>query len=143
MVLYPPGDAIHFQIPPGSSSSPISVFSNNTSKSGEVSHRRPYFKAFLNPGDVLFIPPLWLHSVAPLDNVSISVNVFFRNLQHGYAPGRDVYGNRDIQAYEKGRKDIQKILHAFDKIPRDMASVYLERLADEFKAEADHYRREH
>ena len=86
--------------------------------------------------DVLYIPPLWLHTALPIETVSIAVNVFFRDLESGYAAGRDVYGNRDMQAYEKGRKDIEKILKSFEKLPPQMAKFYLERLADEMKARA-------
>lgn len=74
-----------------------------------------------------------------MENVSISVNVFFRNLNSGYAPGRDIYGNRDLQAYEKGRKDIEKIIKSFDKLPSDTGKFYLERLADELKAKAQRH----
>lgn len=90
----------------------------------------------LKSGDVLFIPPLWLHTASPVDNVSISVNVFFRNIDAGYAPGRDIYGNRDVQAYEKGRRDIEKISKSFDKLPTVMGKFYLERLADELRERA-------
>ena len=90
----------------------------------------------LQPGEILYIPPLWLHTVFPLENASVSVNVFFRDLETGYAYGKDIYGNRDVQAYEKGRTDIQKIVNSFVKLPRDMASFYLERLADELKDKA-------
>lgn len=47
--------------------------------------------------------------------------------------GRDVYGNRDIQAYEKGRQDINKIRKAFDNLPRTVQDFYLQRLAAEFQ----------
>jgi tRNA wybutosine-synthesizing protein 4 len=67
----------------------------------------------------------------------VAVNVFFRNLAAGtYAAGRDVYGNRDLQAYEKGRRDVEKIVHSFDRLPRDIARFYLDRLADELKERA-------
>jgi len=90
----------------------------------------------LKPGDVLFIPPLWLHTAAPTEGISIAVNVFFRDLDKGYAAGRDVYGNRDLQAYETGRRDVGKILRAFQNLPADMAHFYLTRLASELKDEA-------
>jgi tRNA wybutosine-synthesizing protein 4 len=63
--------------------------------------------------------------------VSIAVNVFFRNLKSGYATGKDVYGNRDLQAYEKGRMDIAKVAKSFDKLPLETRGFYLERLAGE------------
>ena len=44
-----------------------------------------------------------------------------------------MYGNRDVQAYEKGRADLGKMVKSFDKLPRDMTGFYLERLADELK----------
>ncbi|KAI4108776.1 MAG: hypothetical protein L6R37_000774 [Teloschistes peruensis] len=132
VALYPPRDAIHFQIPPGSSSSPIDVFSDDPSRRGHVEHARPHFRAALNEGDVLYIPPLWLHSASPLENLSVSVNVFFRNLQTGYAAGRDVYGNRDLQAYENGRKSLDRIVHSFDNLPKQIRKIYLARLAHEF-----------
>ena len=68
--------------------------------------------------------------------MSIAVNVFFRNLKSGYAPGRDVYGNRDLQAYEKGRQDIKKITNALRDLPPAMSRFYLERLAGELKDNA-------
>lgn len=88
-------------------------------------------RAVLNAGDVLYIPPLWLHSASPLDNLSISINVFFRNLSSGYAAGRDVYGNRDLQMYENGRRNIEKIVKSMESLPRDIASTYLVRLGEE------------
>jgi tRNA wybutosine-synthesizing protein 4 len=90
-------------------------------------------EAILKPGDILFLPPLWLHAASPTSGVSIAVNVFFRNLANGYAAGRDVYGNRDLQAYEMGRRDVEKIVHSFDGLPPDMARFYLDKLADELR----------
>ncbi|KAL9636372.1 MAG: hypothetical protein Q9204_002290 [Flavoplaca sp. TL-2023a] len=129
LALYPPIDAVHFQIPPGSSSSPMTVFHPN--QRGSVSYPRHYIRAVLNEGDVLYIPPLWLHSASPLDNLSVSINVFFRNLRSGYAAGRDVYGNRDLQVYENGRRNIEKIAKSMESLPRDIASTYLVRLGEE------------
>ncbi|KAI4252792.1 MAG: hypothetical protein LQ352_004074 [Teloschistes flavicans] len=131
VALYPPREAIHFQIPPGSSSSPIGVFSDDPSHRGQVHYARAHIRADLNEGDVLYIPPLWLHSTSPLDNLSVSVNVFFRNLETGYAAGRDVYGNRDLQAYENGRKSLDRMVRSFDNLPTDIGITYLERLAHE------------
>ncbi|KAL8870548.1 MAG: hypothetical protein Q9174_003437 [Haloplaca sp. 1 TL-2023] len=136
VALYPPSDAVHFQIPPGSSSSPIDIFSNDPEGRGQIAHPRQHMRAHLQAGEVLYVPPLWLHSVSPLANFSISVNVFFRNLKGGYAAGRDVYGNRDLQAYENGRKNISRMIDAFKGVPDHMAKAYLERLAKELKEAA-------
>ena len=132
VLLYPPSDVLHLNIPPGASSSNINVFDADLAKHPSLKRAHPR-EAILQPGDILFIPPLWLHTACPMDSLSISVNIFFRNLQTGYAAGRDVYGNRDLQAYEKGRKDIEKIVRSFHGLPSQMGRFYVERLAEEMK----------
>lgn len=131
--LYPPADVPHLAFPPGGSSSNINVF---TSDHAPLRFTHPH-EAALRPGDVLFIPPLWAHTATPTDGVSVAVNVFFRNLEEGYAAGRDVYGNRDLQAYENGRRDVEKIVKAFEGLPKDMSRFYLERLVAELKEKAE------
>lgn len=80
---------------------------------------------------------MWSHTAMPEDGASVAVNVFFRNLDTGYAAGKDVYGNRDLQAYENGRRDVERIAKAFKTVPEDMARFYLERLAMEVQEKAD------
>ncbi|EHY52861.1 tRNA methyltransferase ppm2 [Exophiala dermatitidis] len=47
-------------------------------------------------------------------SINISLNIFFRSLPATrYAAGRDVYGNRDLAAYEDGRRDIDRIVRRF------------------------------
>ena len=140
LILYPPSDISLFSIPPGTSSSSINCFDTGPDRHPSLSLSHPQ-EALIQPGEVLFIPPLWLHTASPVDKISISVNVFFRNLEDGYAPGRDIYGNRDLQAYEKGRRDIVMMSKSFEKLPTDMAKFYLERLADELRAKAQGYGR--
>ncbi|ODH53070.1 hypothetical protein GX48_00604 [Paracoccidioides brasiliensis] len=137
LILYPPADITHLSFPPGSSNSSITLFKNLTDTTPLSPPNTHPFSALLKPGDVLFIPPLWLHTANPTDGeVSVAVNVFFRNLDKGYAAGRDVYGNRDLQAYERGRAEVEKIARAFDGVPRDIARFYIERLADELRGKA-------
>ncbi|KKA22250.1 Leucine carboxyl methyltransferase family [Rasamsonia emersonii CBS 393.64] len=136
LILYPPSDVQYLQLPAGASSSTIDIFENMTDgRIASIPHTSPH-EAILKPGDILFIPPLWLHTTAPVGGVSIAVNVFFRNLSKGYAAGRDVYANRDLQAYEKGRNDVAKIARSFEGLPPDMARFYLLRLADELREKA-------
>ena len=130
ILLFPPSHVSEFNIAPGESSSPINVFETDLSRFPQCR------EAILQPGDVLFLPPLWLHAAAPLGTTSVSINVFYRNLRTGYAAGRDVYANRDLQAYEKGRQDISKIASSFKEIPAVMRRFYLERLADELRDHA-------
>jgi tRNA wybutosine-synthesizing protein 4 len=71
----------------------------------------------LPPGAALYIPPLWAHTALPCPAgiTNISVNTFFYSLpKQVYAAGRDVYGNRDLTAYEDGRRDIERMVKRFD-----------------------------
>ncbi|KKK23217.1 hypothetical protein P175DRAFT_0472781 [Aspergillus ochraceoroseus IBT 24754] len=137
LILFPPSDVQHLDVPAGASSSNINIFQNRAEGTiAAIPHTTPH-EALLHRGDILVIPPLWLHTAAPTGEVSVAVNVFFRNLPQGYAAGRDVYGNRDVQAYEKARKDLEKIAKSFDRLPPDMARFYLLRLADELQETAE------
>lgn len=136
LVLFPPADVQYLQVPPGASSSTIDIFQNIKDGSiVSIPHTSPQ-EAVLHSGDILFIPPMWLHTASPTGGVSVAVNVFFRSLPKGYAAGRDVYGNRDLQAYEKARIDIQKMVRSFDGLPSDISRFYLLRLAQELKDNA-------
>ena len=130
MLLYPPSDVSHLAISPGASSSSVNVFEADIIRDPSLIHTHPH-EAYLQPGDVLYIPPLWPHTALPLDLLSVAVNVFFRNLEQGYAVGRDIYGNRDLQAYEDGRRGIDRIVKAFDGVPKQMRQFYLDRLTGE------------
>lgn len=131
--LYPPSDVKYLDFPPGGSSSNTDVL---TSRDPKLRSTHPHI-ASLKPGDILFIPPTWSHTATPDDGVSVAVNVFWRNLDKGYAAGKDVYGNRDLQAYENGRRDVEKILKAFRDIPADISRFYLDRLALEIQDKAE------
>lgn len=142
LVLFPPSDVEHLGFAPGASSSSLDVFTllRPGKGSGRLLPTHPH-EATLSPGDVLFLPPLWLHTATPTSDMgSIAVNVFFRNLDSGtYASGRDVYGNRDLAAYERGRQDVARIANSFTnnrKIPDEVRQFYLLRLADELRRKA-------
>lgn len=140
MVLFPPRDICRLEFPPGSTTSRLDMFPDN-GKPGTLAFTAgtSHFEALLKPGDTLFVPPMWSHAGAPLESSgpNIAVNVFFRSLESKtYAAGRDVYGNRDLAAYEDGRRDIEKMTARFTDVPRDMAKAYLERLAHELMGKA-------
>ena len=130
LILFPPSDVTQFNLEPGSSSSDVNVFENLDDELLRDTH--PY-EAILSPGDILFLPQLWLHTASPTSGMSVAVNVFFQGLLSArYAAGKDVYGNRDIHAYEKGRQDIAKIIKSFEVLPGDVREFYLGRLMREF-----------
>ncbi|VUC34533.1 unnamed protein product [Clonostachys rosea] len=129
MILFPPSDVSSLSFAPGSSSSSIDVFSLLASSS--LPKTRPR-EANLAAGDVLFIPTAWLHTATPTSDMSVAVNVFFRDLdKSSYSAGRDVYGNRDLMAYERGRQDVAKLGKSFENLPQEVRRFYLARLADE------------
>lgn len=134
VVLFPPSDVSHLGIEAGASSSSLDVFSLDASTSHPTLSQTHPVEATLNPGDILFIPPTWPHTTTPTstDGMSVSVNAFFRDLDtQKYAAGRDVYGNRDLAAYEQGRKDVAKIVKGFDELPPGVSAFYLQRLGME------------
>ncbi|KAK0803637.1 tRNA methyltransferase ppm2 [Friedmanniomyces endolithicus] len=136
LLLYPPSDVSHLGFDAGASSSSVDVFNVAPAMRKHLVNTHPY-EAILEPGDILFIPPMWVHTAAPTEGMSVAVNIFFRNLQQNtYAAGRDVYGNRDLGAYERGRKDIDRIVKSFDNLPADVSGFYLERLANELLEKA-------
>lgn len=126
--LFPPSDVTQLGFAPGASSSSIDVVSSLEKSSLPGCH--PH-EAVVGPGDVLFIPRLWLHTASPLSTKSVAVNVFFRDLETGYSLGRDVYANRDLAAYEKARQDISKISKTFKGLPLETRDFYIRRIADE------------
>ena len=131
MILFPPEDVTKLSFAAGASSSSFDVFAA-LDTSSLVDITTPY-EANLSPGDTLFLPPMWLHTAKPATPMSVAVNVFFRDLENGYSTGRDVYGNRDLAAYEKGRQDIARLAKAFKDLPPDIRRFYLARLADELE----------
>ena len=128
MILFPPSDVTSLSFAPGASSSSLDVFS--ALETGGIPKTRPR-EAIVGPGDVLFLPPLWPHTAKPITNMSVAINIFFRDLERGYSTGRDVYGNRDLAAYEKSRQDIARIAKSFDNLPSESRAFYISRLADE------------
>ncbi|KAI9662702.1 MAG: tRNA methyltransferase ppm2 [Alyxoria varia] len=134
LLLYHPGDVSKLGFPPGASSSRLNAFDENTRRSTSIGDAQAYV-AQLETGDVLFIPAFWAHTAKPTGgDISVAVNVFFRHLQqNSYSAGKDVYGNRDLQAYENGRKDLQRMTRAFEGLPEQASRFYLGRLADELE----------
>lgn len=128
MVLFPPTDVSQLAFAPGASSSSLDVFS--ALEKHQLPDTHPH-EAQLEPGDLLFLPAMWFHTATPTTDLSVAVNYFFRDLEGGYSAGRDVYGNRDLAAYEKGRQDVARIAKGFERLPPEIRQFYLARLADE------------
>lgn len=130
LLLFHPSDVNKLGFTPGASSSQFDAFDDKARSQWPFCDAQA-FEAHLHPGDILYIPPFWPHTAAPTDGLSIAVNVFFRDMQHGYAAGKDIYGNRDLQAYENGRKDLMRVANGFKKLPGQAGKFYMQRLAAE------------
>ena len=136
LLLFPPADVGRLQIPPGGSSSARDPFTQ-----GAPPGSHPHV-ATLRPGDALLIPPLWAHAVATPPRgaalPTVAVNVFFRSLPApAYAAGTDVYANRDLAAYEKGRRDVATVVRSWRGVSGQVAGFYLRRLAAELADAAE------
>lgn len=135
LLLFAPWEVDNLDYPPGSSSSRLNAWDEWEVEKSNLRYARAY-EAILRPGDVLYIPALWSHTASPSEGMSIAINVFFGELNEGYVAGRDVYGNRDVQAYENGRKDVERIIKSFSKLPEQFGQFYLQRLANELASAA-------
>ncbi|RDW23969.1 leucine carboxyl methyltransferase 2 [Yarrowia lipolytica] len=124
--MYHPRDVVHLGFPAGESSSKIpNIFVHESCAQA--------YEVVMNPGDILFIPPMWLHAVEP-QTESISVNCFWKDLDgNKYSKTKDIYGNKDLASYESGREGIKKIADKFAGLPADIKEFYLRRLAEELK----------
>lgn len=133
--LYPPSDAQHLSFPAGSSTSLIADIFSHTAESLSATHP---LEVELGPGDAVFIPACWLHATRARAASSVSLNFFWRDLAaRHYAAGRDVYGNRDVAAYEHGRAAVGKVAAAFEGLPAEVRRFYLQRLAGELQEAAE------
>ena len=77
----------------------------------------------LRPGDLLYIPSLWLHNVLSED-FSISVNVFWRDLPAYAYPNKDLYGNADPLAAATAAAHVQKAVQQLGKLPKHFRKFY-------------------
>lgn len=140
LLLFPPHTIQHLSFPAGASSSTLDIFdTESAATSHALSQATPRYEAKLDAGDVLFVPALWLHAAAPTSGISVAVNVFFRGLAQGYAAGKDVYGNRDLQAYETGRRDVERMIKGLRKLPSEAGRFYAWRLAEEMRLAAQEW----
>lgn len=131
--LYPPSDVPHLSFPPGSSSSTIVNIFDISVEQHRAEGLHPV-ETVMGPGDILFIPSMWLHATKPTTQ-SVSLNYFWKNLDATmYAAGSDIYGNRDLAAYENGRKTVAKLRDSFKNLPLETRTFYLARLAQELQS---------
>lgn len=93
IVFYPPSEALNLYL--DGDKSEIVDIDNPDLKRFPKFEKVTKFEALLEEGDIVFIPALWFHNVTALD-YSISVNVFWKNLDSELYDKKDPYGNKDL-----------------------------------------------
>ncbi|CAL8466532.1 g6068 [Coccomyxa elongata] len=85
----------------------------------------------LRPGDVLYIPALWHHNVLAEEGsgLSVSVNIFWRDMERCMYAGKDLYGNRDPPAAEAAAAAVEAAAKALAQLPPYYRSFYGQRCA--------------
>ena len=81
----------------------------------------------MQPGDVLYIPALWLHNVTSL-SFAVSVNLFFAELDAALYASKDLYANADPKPVHKATQLAQQAVSALAALPEHYQQFYRERL---------------
>jgi tRNA wybutosine-synthesizing protein 5 len=103
------------------------------SKKYPLYHQAQHVDFTLRPGQALYIPALWLHSVLSED-FSISANVFWRDLPMEAYPKKDLYGNRDPVMAEKALARIGEAAVELQKVPGHFRDFYARRCIRQLEA---------
>ncbi|KAI3640532.1 hypothetical protein MIR68_001410 [Amoeboaphelidium protococcarum] len=140
VVLFPPSQMSNLYIEPdmNSSSSPVTFiyaphatpFNDQVVKNAEeYMHKYPRFYneavkhakfVILEPGDVLYIPSLWIHQTVALSDggsPSVGVNIFWKALPDVHYVKKDLYGNNDLIKAQEAFKHLEKARYLIDEIP--------------------------
>lgn len=76
-----------------------------------------------------FFSALWFHNVKSLESWTISVNIFWRNLESEFYDPNDVYGNKDLVPFSKSIGQLAKSLNELKKqLPPVYFDFYARRL---------------
>ncbi|XP_046399477.1 tRNA wybutosine-synthesizing protein 5-like [Ischnura elegans] len=94
------------------------------------------YECQLLPGDILFIPALWLHNVRPLD-FSVAVNVFWKNLGPDFYDKKDIYGNKDVIPAARALQTLQNATKLLSSLPAEYKDFYYRRMISELENKLD------
>jgi len=87
----------------------------------------------LCPGEALYIPAFWFHSVQALQ-FCMSVNVFWRRLPASEYDSKDMFGNRDLLAARRADEGISKAIRTLARLPPSFQDFYARRFIAKLKA---------
>jgi tRNA wybutosine-synthesizing protein 4 len=141
ILLFPPSSVSLLDFPAGQTTSNLDVFAADPN-TVRLANCAP-LETTLSAGEILFIPACWPHATTPAPqhpgqgkgDLSVAVNVFFRSFEDRlYAAGRDVYGNRDLEMYQNGRKHVAKICDSISASSVENVSQAIKALAEKLRA---------
>ena len=131
VLLFPPECRKDLYI--SGSSSPIIDVDDKKVLEAYPEYRNARAKALeilMEPGDILFIPALWFHSVKSR-GFSVAVNTFFRHLPSEYYERKDVYGNKDLKPFQDALVHLKRV----KELQSDYRKFYVEQLLEFLQAE--------
>ncbi len=126
VILWPPSEEASLYTN-GGSSSQVSNMDGPPDPQFPNFHTAHRVELLLEPGDVLFIPAMWYHCVQSR-GFSVSVNMFWHNLDPQVYASKDLYGNRDLVASEAAGKAVHEALRALQTLPVEYQQFYGARL---------------
>lgn len=107
VVFYPPEEALNLYLD-GDKSEIVDIDEPDFEKFPKFENVKKW-ECVLEEGDVIFIPALWFHNITALE-YSISVNVFWKNLDTELYDKKDPYGNKDLIPAQLVRSKVQEVL---------------------------------
>lgn len=125
VVLFPPSD-FDYMYMNGDKSEVVDVDSPDLERYPLFANATK-FECQLLPGDILFIPALWLHNVAT-ETYSISVNVFWHELEKSLYNKNDIYGNNDLMPAAKCMDIAKRIQKELNILPPTYRDFYMRRV---------------
>ncbi|KAH9601656.1 hypothetical protein LSM04_005692 [Trypanosoma melophagium] len=124
VVIFPPSEYNNLYIN-GSSSSVTNINAPDLTRFPRfVDACRHAVEVILEPGDMLFLPSLWFHHITTMGNSHcVSVNVFFERFPHEDYDKKDLYGNKNLPAAVRLRKNIvENVQHLLSESAKERMS---------------------
>ncbi len=141
VTLFPPHEAPRLyvqgsssRIPADALATPAALAASYPAAIGPMCRR---MEVTLKPGDALFIPSLWFHSVTSGPGLSVALNVFFKGLPCELYDSNDPYGNRDLPEAVRAAAAAADAARSLARLPQPHRAFYARRAAEPLLALAD------
>ena len=114
VVLFPPSDATNLYLV-GDKSSVMDINAPDPTLFPKFSLTTPQ-EAWLEAGEVLYIPALWFHNVTALE-FGVAVNIFWKHLSDEFYDSKDTYGNRDPPQVQRAMQVVERAAKMLSGLP--------------------------